>query len=193
MEILSILPVTFITVFIIMNPVLSIVPFLSYTERSSEKDRKTCATKAVTIAGIIALLFLFLGPFLLSLLHITLKDFKLAGGLILALLGIETVLGITLGNHNKNEKNHLNDVAVLIATPLLTGPGLVTTIIVLSNDNGLLITALSLLGALFASWLVLLNSIRIKKLFGNQTLHVVGKIMGLILVALGVSYIKGGF
>ena len=193
MEILSILPVTFITVFIIMNPVLSIVPFLSYTERSSEKDRKSCATKAVTIAGIIALLFLFLGPFLLSLLHITLKDFKLAGGLILALLGIETVLGITLGNHNKKEKNHLNDVAVLIATPLLTGPGLVTTIIVLSNDNGLLITALSLLGALFASWLVLLNSIRIKKLFGNQTLHVVGKIMGIIWVALGVSYIKGGF
>ena len=193
MEILAILPVTFITVFIIMNPVLSIVPFLSYTERSSEKDRKSCATKAVTIAGIIALLFLFLGPFLLSLLHITLKDFKLAGGLILALLGIETVLGITLGNHNKNEKNHLNDVAVLIATPLLTGPGLVTTIIVLSNDNGLLITALSLLGALFASWLVLLNSISINKLFGNQTLHVVGKIMGIILVALGVSYIKGGF
>ena len=181
--------ISFITIFIIMDPFPSLITFLTYTKKHTDKERSVCATKAVLIAGLVALLFLFLGPMLLDVLRITLSDFKVAGGLILTLLGIETVLGITMSNH---KDNNLNDLAVLIATPLLTGPGLVTSLIVLSEDNGLVPTLIALLLALFVSWMILLYSIKIRKTIGEQTIHITAKIIGLVLLALGVSYIKKG-
>jgi len=173
-----------------MDPFPSILPFLIYTKKYSDIDRKACANKAVFIAGILAIFFLLSGPALLEILHITLADFKVGGGVILILLGIETVLGISLGKH---KESGINDIAVLIATPLLTGPGLVTSLIILSRANGIFITIIALLLALITSWLTLINSIKIRDLVGDQMIQILAKIIGLILLALGVAYIRSGF
>ncbi len=192
-DFISLVLVSFATLFVIMDPFPSVIQFLVHTKNSSDAERRACATKAVVIAGALAVFFLFVGPVLLSSLHITLSDFKVAGGIILLLLGIETVLGISIGNHNtKSKKEDLNDVAVLIATPLLTGPGLVTSLIVLSRDNGTVPTVIALALALLVSWLVLLNSVRIRKIAGEQFIRILAKIIGLVLLALGVAYIKNG-
>ncbi len=186
--ILSILA-SFVTIFVVMDPFPSIIAFLTHTKKATDSERQTCATKAVIIAGLLAVLFLFAGPPLLDYLRITIADFKVAGGIVLLLLGIETVLGISLGKH---EKEGISDVAVLIATPLLTGPGLVSTLILLAKDNGLPSTIIALMFALFFSWVILSNSIRLRKIAGDQPIHIIAKIIGLLLLALGVSYIKVG-
>lgn len=181
--------ISFITIFVVMDPIPGIIPFLAYTKKNTDEQRKACAGKAVLIAGALAVLFLFAGPALLDFLHISFADFKIAGGILLALLGVETVLGITIGHHNKES---INDVAVLIATPLLTGPGLATSLIVLARDNGLGSTLVALALALILSWLTLLNSIKLRNIVGEQMINIAAKIIGLLLLALGIAYIRAG-
>jgi len=173
-----------------MDPFPSLIPFFEYTKKCTDNDRRICATKAVFIAGIVAVLFMLLGPALLGVMHLQISDLKIAGGIVLVLLGVETVLGITFGTHNK--KSDINDVAILIATPLLTGPGLVSTLVILAADNGFPVTVAALVLALLVSWFVLVGANTIKKLAGDQFIHVLAKIIGLLLLALGVAYIRTG-
>ena len=187
-EFISSVIVSFITIFVIMDPFPSLIALIDYTKKCHDNDRRICATKAVTSAGIVAISFMFVGPALLSFLHLKISDLKIAGGLVLVLLGVETVLSMSFGNHNK--KMNIADVAVLIATPLLTGPGLVSTLIILAQDNGFLSTIVALLLALTLSWIVLVGSNTIKRLAGDQFIHVFSKIIGLLLLALGISYIR---
>ena len=182
--------ISFVTIFVIMDPFPGVIPFLNLTNKCSDLDKRTCATKAVIIAGVIALIFLFIGDTLLNALHITLNDFKIGGGIVLALLGLETILDISF-KKNKEGKG-IEDIAVLIATPLLTGPGLVSSLIVMSNENGLAPTLVALGLALLLSWLVLINSIKLKQIVGDNIIHVAGKIIGMLLLALGISYIRSG-
>ena len=189
-DFLSSVIISFVTIFVIMDPFPGIIPFLNLTNKCTDLDKRICATKAVTIAGIIALVFLFIGNGLLSILHITLNDFKVGGGIVLGLLGLETILDISF---KKNKKGSgIEDIAVLIATPLLTGPGLVSSLIVLSNENGLASTIVALGLALLLSWVILINSIKLKQIVGDNIIHVAGKIIGMLLLALGISYIKNG-
>lgn len=190
-DFLSAVLVSFITIFVIMDPFPSVLPFLTLTEKCSDRDQRICATKAVVLAGTIGLLFLFIGPTLLGYLHITLNDFKVAGGIVLALLGLETVLGFSLSSgHEKSDT--VEDVAILIATPLLTGPGLISSLIILSEENGLFPVLAAFAIALVLSWITLFYSVHLRKIVGDRIIHVASKIIGILLLALGVAYIKTG-
>ena len=109
---------------------------------------------------------------------------------MLGLLGLEMVLSFSF---SRNEKNAGNDgVAVLIGTPLLTGPGLLTASIILSEQYGSALTLVSLLTALFAAWIILRQASRIKKMVGEKVIDVISRVMGLMLVALAVTFIQKG-
>jgi multiple antibiotic resistance protein len=191
MNFVSSVAITFITTFLVMDPFSSIGPFVALTKNYEEQKVKEAATTAVFIAGFIALLFTFGGLSILSLMNITLNDFKVAGGLVLALLGLEMALGISF-NNEKKEKNDIETITVLIATPLLTGPGLISSLILLNNDYGFLATTLGLLLTLIFSWFILFNATQIKGLIGKRLMLIFSKIMGLLLIAMGINYIKTG-
>lgn len=180
---------SFVTLFVIMDPFPGIIPFLNFTKGRSDHEKKICATKAATIALILALVFLFAGPYLLNALKITLNDFRIGGGIIIALLGLETVLGFSF---HGNKKENIEDIAALIATPLLTGPGVASSLIILSQENDVINILIALLGAVFLSWLILINSIKLRNIVGDRVIHIAGKVMGLLLLALGISYIRAG-
>ncbi|MGV8176576.1 MAG: MarC family protein [Candidatus Bilamarchaeaceae archaeon] len=177
---------------IIIDPIPGIPVFLSLTKGFDREKMHKAATEAVVIAGAIALFFLLVGPQLLEIMHITLKDFKIAGGLVLMLLGLESVLSFSLSKAEKNAEKSISAVSVLIATPLLTGPGLITALIILADEKGFPLTLAALLVALFISWLLLFNSELIRRTLGNKTIEISTKIVGLLILALGVSYVKAG-
>ncbi len=181
-----------ITIFIIMDPFASIPPFLAGTRKCKDKEAANLANKAIIIAGAVALLFMFFGNMLLQALGITLLDFKVAGGIVLILLGLENVLSFHISNA-KDKKEGLESVAVLIGTPLLTGPGLITTLIVLLDMNGIISTTIALMLALLASWLILRNAIHIRNILGDRVISIISKIIGLLLIALGISFIRSGW
>lgn len=191
MEIAPIL-ISFITIFIIMDPFASLPSFLALTQGHNKEQLAKIANKAVLIAGILALIFVFSGTAILNVLSITLSDFRIAGGIVLALLGLENVLGFSFSNHKGKQADSLDSAAVLIATPLLTGPGLISSIVVLVQEHSVYIVLVSLLAALFLSWLILRNAILAKNLLGDKIILIFSKVMGLLLIAMGIAYIRAG-
>ena len=96
-------------------------------------------------------LFLFFNFFIFDILGITLSSFQVAGGILLFLLGLQMALGIDIGR----TKEHTPTAAgVIIGTPLLCGPGTITSVLLLAEANGMFITAAAIALVLAATWIV---------------------------------------
>ncbi|MGB9718967.1 MAG: MarC family protein [Candidatus Anstonellales archaeon] len=189
MEITQIIS-AFIIILVIMDPFASLPIFLTLTKGAKEEEIKKAASEAVLIAGILAVLFVFIGQLLFAYLGITLGEFKIAGGIALLLLGVQTIFDIHIGAHNK--ENDIRSISILIATPVLTGPGLMTALVVLSQEMGFAAPLVAVLVALAISWVILYNANFVKKIIGKRIVEVSSKVFGLITLALGVAYIKSG-
>ncbi len=189
MDFVTSLLASFLYIFFIIDPFYSLPIFAVMTRKFNDAEAKKAARDSVLIAGIIAVAFLFCGSLILSFMGITLESFKVAGGIILALFGIETVLGIKIGKGKADEKQV---VTALIATPILTGPGLITALIIMSKEIGYVEPLLGILLALFISWLMLDNAKKVVKLLGYGVIDILAKVLGLFLVAIGVSLMMGG-
>jgi multiple antibiotic resistance protein len=109
---------------------------------------------------------------------------------VLGLMGLETILGFLQFNGHKT-KDH-DSIAVLIATPLLTGPGVITSTILLSHHVGTLVTAVAAFASLFLAFVILHFAPRLHMILGDKTINVFSKIMGLMLLALAVEFIRKG-
>lgn len=179
----------FVTLFVILDPFASIPAFLALTRKVSDEERRRIAHKAVFLAAILAYVFLFTGQSILQVLGVTLSSFKIAGGIVLGLMGLETVLGISMHGEKKEDSD---SIAVLIATPLLTGPGVITTTILLSQQVGQLVTAAAAFLALALAFIILHFAPILKKALGEKVINVFSKIMGMMLLALAVEFIRTG-
>lgn len=178
----------FIPMFVVMDPFGVIPFFIMLTKGLPNNEVRKCVNNAIFVAGFLLLLFLFFGLEIFRIFGIGLTSFQIAGGLLLLIMGILYVLGI----NPRFEKNHIADVSVPIGIPLLTGPGVITTTIILSNQYGTFMTFLAACLTLFLSWVVLVNSSKIHKVLGHQWINVISKVMGIILAAIAVGYIKDG-
>jgi len=181
----------FITLFAIMDPFASLPVFLSSTKGCKDGEVLGVASRAVLIAGVIAVVFLVAGPPLLAVLSITFSDFEVAGGIVLVLLGLENALNFSL-SPVAGRREGLDAAAVLIATPLLTGPGLMTSIVLLARQYDIVSVLVALAGALVLSWLLLAKASDIRKLVGERVVTVISRVIGLILIAMGIAFIRAG-
>lgn len=193
MDLPSAIIASFITIFAIMDPFASIPPFLALTKDCKDKELVNVANKSVLIAGLLAAVFTVAGPPLLNALSITLSDFKIAGGIVLVLMGLENVMNLSFSNGHDKKKEGLDSAAVLIATPLLTGPGLMTSLVIMDKEYTLLPVMVSLFAALLISWLLLRNAGRARQIVGEKVIMIFSKVMGLFLIATGIAFIRAGF
>ena len=179
----------FLLIFIPLDVFGNIPVFIMLTEKMHEKSRKRNIKVALLIATALLLLFLFLGNYLLWLFRISLEDFMVAGGIILLIIGVKLVLGLSL-REKRAEK--YETAIVPMATPLLTGPAVITAVIISVATFGYAVTFLSAVINLAIAWLVLINTPFFFRILGRQGSDVVSKLFGLILVAMAVSFIRGG-
>ncbi|VVC04368.1 MarC family integral membrane protein [Candidatus Bilamarchaeum dharawalense] len=190
MDLPSAIVTCFITIFAIMDPFASLPPFLMFTKNYKKEETIKVADRAVLIAGVVAIIFMVAGPYILAALSITLSDFRIAGGIVLVLLGIENTLNIHL---NKNKKDEgLDSAAVLIATPLLTGPGLMTSLVILNKENGITPVIIALIVSLILSLIIFRNATKVRNLLGPRIIMIFSKVMGLFLIAIGIAFIRSG-
>ncbi|MFH1589205.1 MAG: MarC family protein [archaeon] len=178
----------FIMLFVIMDPFGGIPAFLSLTKNFKMERMRQSANRAIWVAGLLILIFIFLGLFILDFFSISLESFKIGGGLILLIIGFSFILDIKLGNAKHYEK----DITIPMATPLISGPGVLTTIIILVSVYGHLITFVVAILNLFLFWLLMRYSNYLHKAIGHQGMEIVSRIMGLILVAMAVEFILTG-
>jgi len=180
---------SFIALFIIIDPFLGMVVFVTLTRGASKKEKAKSALIATAVAGGLLALFLFIGMMLLELLGISLPSFVVAGGVILLILGVQAVFGIEF---TKKEKTDKKAAAVIIGTPLLSGPGAMTTIVILSQQYGYWPPLIALILVMFITWIMLYFSERITAKMGDRLIEVLSRVLGLMLAALAAEFIKDG-
>lgn len=178
--------------FVIFDPFVSLAVFVIATQKLGREERNRVATLAVLVAGSISLAVLILGPLLLKLFSTTIEDFRVAGGIILILLGIKMVWGQSLANTGKIRNNSSWAIAAIIGTPLLTGPAAITTIMLSVTDYGRLITGAAVAFVLAASAIIFYQANRIYKAIGETNLQVLSTFLGLITISWGVKFIRMG-
>jgi len=179
----------FVALFVIMDPFSSLPVFMSLTKNLRARERARAANKAALVAGATLVFFTIFGPILLEALGITVTSFQVAGGIMLFLVAIQFVLGISFA---KEENQKLDVAVVLIAVPLITGPGAMTTAIILSATLGLVPVILAVLFASFATLLVLRLANPLHNFIGVQGAEIMSRLMGLLLGAIAVEFIRNG-
>jgi len=186
-DIIKTLPNTFIPIFIAMD-VFAILPiFISITVDMTD-SRKQIIRDSIFTALIVGLLFVALGEAIFGILGITSDDFKIAGGLVLLVLAISELI-----RHEEESRKPAGRVGVVpIGVPLIVGPAVLTTILVLVDHYGIIPTILSLLLNLFIIWISFINAERIINLLGKGTIIGISRIMALLLASIAVMMIRLG-
>ena len=179
---------SFITLFVIMDPIGNLPFFASLTKGMPIREIKKNASRSVLVAGTILFLFLFLSIKIFRFFSININSFQIGGGIILLVIAVMYVLGMP----NKFGKPHGGDLSVPIGTPLLAGPGAITITIILVKENGMIVTFIAVLLALLATWVILMNSTRLYRLLGEHWTNIISRVMGLVLAAIAVKFITEG-
>lgn len=174
-----------------MDPLGNVPVFLSLTEGVSRNTQQKLALKAVIRAAIILIVFVFLGNAVLDFFQISLQSFRIAGGIILILIGLQILFGIRAVKESHSPMDDIS--AVPLATPLIAGPGTITATIIFSKEYGYIITLAAIIVNLFLSWILFRYAHYILKILGRSGTMMFAKVMGLILVAIGVEFIKSAF
>jgi multiple antibiotic resistance protein len=180
---------SFAALFIILDPLLSVPVFAAMTKGQTTAEIHKQAFIAVAVAGGLMYLFLVFNTAIFTILGLNFPAFQIAGGIILFLLGLQEALGIELGHC----KEHAATAAgVVIGTPLLCGPGTITTVMLLSKEYGLLIPFIAITLSLFATWLILYYAESIQRVLGNVVTDIMGKVLGMLVAAIAVKIIASG-
>jgi len=189
--------VTFIMYFVqllaIMNPFSVIPTFLAFTQDLSPTDVKSVLRKA-TIAGlVIVVVFTLLGKYILEVFNISIASLRVGGGVILMVLAVDM-----LGEEVRTKKVYSGDIAVVpIATPLIIGPGTITTILLLTSSrpgdivNLTLVLIAGILACITSFKILALSNILIKYL-KTSTVRALGRFMALIIAGVAVEMIAKG-
>ncbi len=139
--------------------------------------------KASIVAGILMILFLFVGEEILSLIGIDVNSFAVAGAFILFFLALEMILGIQLYKDDAPETASI----VPLAFPLVAGAGTMTTLLSLRAEFETINIIGAIIGNIVIVYIVLKLSGKIEKVLGSQGISVVRKIFGVILLAIAVK------
>ncbi len=191
----------FTSIFAIVNPVSGVMTFISITSHMSQADKTYIAKRSVVIACIIAIIFSISGEIILKLFNITADSLRIAGGVLLFLVAIDMLFArITresITSEELKDAEQRENVSVFpIAMPLLTGPGAITTIIVLIRTAGNMDLKLIVIGAIlltfFITFLIFRFSDYFNKVVGMTGTLVMTRLMGLFLGAIAVDFISTG-
>jgi multiple antibiotic resistance protein len=172
----------------IMDPLVSLVALLAFTKGMKDDERTKVAVRAVMVAALVFFVFAIGGGVMLQVLGIHIESFRAAGGIVLILLGIQMGLGISF----PKEKEDVSEIAVVIGTPMITGPATITTAIILADSYGVLTTSLAGAAALLLTFIILIFAPHIDRLAGRGGVRIMSTMMGIITIAWGLQFLLTG-
>ncbi len=181
----------FIPIFVAVDAIANIPVFLSLVETYSRKQRDKIVSDAVQTATIVAIVFMFLGRWVFSLLGVTVPDFQIAGGLLLFVLSVR----LLFPGAQKDALTHTHDKDLGVfplGTPLITGPAVLTTTLMMMNSYGVIPTLVSVVLNMAIVWLTLVKADMLMKFFGPSGTRAFSKIMYILLAAIAVMMVRHG-
>ena len=174
-----------LTAFMVLFAVIDIVGNIPIIIDLRKKAGHIQSEKASVIAGIIMIVFLFLGDSILRLIGIDVHSFAVAGAFILFFIALEMILGITL--YKQEEGSPMNASVFPLAFPLIAGPGSLTTLLSLKSEFHTENIIIAVIVNVVVIYLVLKTSIRIERIIGQNGIDIIRKVFGVVLLAIAVK------
>jgi len=188
-----------ISILTILNPIAAAAIMVSLVKFSEIKRVSKITSFTVFISSVITMIA---GGYILKFFGINIPSIKAIGGVVLLIIGVNMIQGNSIVATNSTDEEHnaaqeREDVAVIpLAIPILFGPGVITTIIVLSEKAISIFQKLELLGAItlssFVTYVILRNSSNVSRFLGVNGLKIVTRIMGLVIGAIAFLFLIGG-
>jgi len=179
----------FVPLFIAMDAIGALPVFISLTKGISEKKLIKLTIISLITATAVGLAFVFIGERILNLMGITVADFMVAGGLLLFVIS----LGDLVTTEKANRKVSVEDLGpVPIGVPLIVGPGVLTTVMLLVREHGLFPTTIALIVNIAFAGLIFSTRTQIVKMVGKNGTKIISKIASLFLTAISVMIIRRG-
>jgi multiple antibiotic resistance protein len=189
----------FTSFFTLVNPISSMPIFLTMTADLDQKNRNKTALKAIVVATITLIFFMYTGKLLFNFFGISINSFRIVGGIIFFIMGMDMLqarLG-TIKVKDNEIKKYVNDISVTpLAIPMITGPGAITNAIVLMGDADNFGKKVALfvgtLAVMILSLLIYYGGSRIVRFLGQTGLNVLSRLMGLIVMVIAVEFFFSG-
>jgi len=179
---------SFVLLFSIFDPFGTVPIFMAITEEIPEHRRKI-VRQSIIVATIILYVFAYVGWIIFQALGITINDFRIAGGIVLFAVAFDH-----LGGRRERGKAEPSELAVFpLATPLLAGPGAISTVVILANPpyGPFLSFVVITLNSLVA-FLILDRSSWVQRILGANGTRALTSITALLIAALAVSFVRQG-
>ncbi|MEN8138357.1 MAG: MarC family protein [Bacteroidota bacterium] len=189
---------SFSGLFAIMNPIAMTPFFITITKEADNETKKEVAFKSTLVAFIVVSVFVLTGSYLFKFFGITIPGFKIFGGLLIAMVGLEMVQ--SKKPSTKNTKVALKDFDLgqaisPLATPILAGPGTIVTAMNYVDPEqpiSVMTTIISFAIVSLLTYLAFRSSDFIVKKIGDNVIQVIAKIMGLIIGVIGIDMFISG-
>ncbi|MFH1768218.1 MAG: MarC family protein [Candidatus Omnitrophota bacterium] len=179
---------SFIPVFVAVDAVGVLPIFVSLTHHLTRKEKSSVILHSIITALCLAFSFIFLGKATFRLLGITIGDFMIAGGVILFCIAIIDIL-----NPGKRRRLPAKELgAVPIGTPLIVGPAVLTTSLIIIAEYGLFATLISVVFNVLLAGLIFSFSHVLIKTLGEAGAKALSKVMALLLAAIAVMMVRKG-
>ena len=209
MPLTKVLVLSFVALITMVNPLAVVPSFVALTDGASRRTRAAVALVAGIACMAVLTLFFLAGNYVFKFFGITVPAFQIMGGIIFLTNALRTLVeddrrAFNLGGEKRLEDRDVakadidpSSIAVVpLAVPMLSGPGAITTVMVLVNAypaiEQKLAVIVSIAGVGVISYLVLLAAVPLSRLIGNRGRAVFAKIMALLLGAIGIQFIING-
>ncbi len=184
----------FIPLFFAIDAIGILPVFISMTSDVFIDKRRQVVNQAVVTAFFISFAFMYLGKGVFHFLGISIADFKIAGGILLLVISTYDLV-VARENRNKNSGNQkqMETIGIVpIGMPLIVGPAVLTTLLLLTGQSGYTATTLALVVNIFIVWLVFYYSDHIIKVIRQAGAIAIGKVFSLLLAAIAIKMIRLG-
>ena len=186
----------FMAFFAIMNPISNLPAYMALVADDSQKISRKIAFRSLLIAFVIITVFIFSGDFIFKVFGITIVSFRIAGGILVAVIGYHMINGNHSPSYKGMEQQAVNSDPMSIAIsplamPLFAGPGTITTALSLANGGlqNQLITVVAFALLCVITYLLLRSAKQIADFLGKNLMKIITKMMGLLLFSIGIQMI----
>lgn len=178
----------FVPLFVAMDPIGLLPLYMGLTEGIERSIRQKILVESIITALVIAIGFVFFGQYIFGFMGVDTNDFRIAGGVLLFCLAtLDMMVGVKLSGQVSDKIG-----AVPLGTPLIAGPAVLATSLILVDTFGLYATLLAMVANIMITWGILASSDFLARLLGQAGSKAASKVANLILAAFAVMMIRKG-
>ena len=179
----------FVPLFVAVDAIGLLPVFLGLTEGAQKSQIRKIIFQSTVTALVVALAFIAVGTALFRFLNISVADFMVAGGILLFIISIRDILS----SGEKTSAVDPDSIGVVpIGVPLITGPAVLTTSLILIAEHNAVVTSLAIAANIFIVGIVFFAAPLINRVIGKTGSRAISKITSLLLAAIGVMIVRRG-